>query len=194
MHSLNHDVAWRILQDREGVIWVGTFGGGLNKLNPRNNKVQAYKKVGDKAIWLNENNVSAFCETSNGKLLVGTIGGGINILDRDRSGFNYLLSDSLSGAKTIRVIYEDTDRNIWVSTDKGLCLYNHELRCIRYFRYQISSDGIGENSIYSIVYDQKGSIWFSSWMGGISIAVKLSDKYLKTRCLDKCCEAVKYFS
>lgn len=173
INSINHDVVWRIFQDREGVFWLGTYGGGLNKLNPDKNNMKVYKMEEGRKNWLNQNYIYSFCETSTHNLLIGTFGGGINIFDRSNLTFKYLLNDSTGSAKIIRVIFEDSNKNIWVSTDKALYIYSSTFQIKHCFKYHPSSTGIGENSVYSITEDKNGNFWIGIWMGGVKKLSKL---------------------
>ncbi len=167
INSLNHDVVWRIFQDREGVFWLGTYGGGVNKLVPEKNNMKSFRMDEGRSNWLNQNFIFSFCETSNHDYLLGTFGGGINIFNRSALTFKYLLNDSTGSGKIIRVIYEDKNKNIWVSTDKALYYYTPTFQLKHCFKYHVSNTGIGENAVYSIVEDKDGNFWFGLWMSGV---------------------------
>ena len=40
--SLSHDDAWGLLEDSAGFLWVGTQGGGLNRLDPERGTFQRF--------------------------------------------------------------------------------------------------------------------------------------------------------
>ncbi|MBP8849944.1 MAG: hypothetical protein KBG80_05245 [Breznakibacter sp.] len=166
-NGLNHDIVWSIFQDRDGVLWFGTFGGGLNKLTIEKNKLKLFRTEKGRANWLNNNYITSCCETSNNKLLIGTFGGGINILNAQKDRFEYLLNDSVSSVKTIRLLYEDSEKNIWVSTDKGLFLFDSNFKIKHRFELNSKPNGIGINTVFSILQDSKGDFWFGLWSHGL---------------------------
>lgn len=87
----NHTSTHRILsiyQSKDGLIWVGTDGGGLVSYNKSTKKFKWYNKVGG----FNEMYVSSIVESENGHIwLAGT--GGITELDRENNLVNNYTKD-----------------------------------------------------------------------------------------------------
>jgi signal transduction histidine kinase/ligand-binding sensor domain-containing protein len=131
--SLSHNRVWAILEDREvsaSTLWVGTYGGGLNRLNHPDAALEKFN--GKPAPFtrfvhdplnphsLSNDNVWAIYKDRSGRLWIGTGGGGLNRFDRATEQFTHFVNDpndpsSLSD-NYVRTIYEDRSGTLWIGT------------------------------------------------------------------------------
>lgn len=72
---------------------------------------------------------------------------------------------------TIRRIYEDRDRQIWIATDAGIAWYNPQRDAFRYFTVK-DQRGRNANWAYDIYEDAKGRLWIATYMGGLYVVDK----------------------
>ena len=80
-----------ITEDVRGILWLGTFGGGLNRLDPQTGQVAHYRE----AEGLPSNIVYGVLEDERGHLWMST-NAGISMLDpADRRFTNYGVADGL---------------------------------------------------------------------------------------------------
>lgn len=118
-YSLSEDRARTLFQTRDEVIWVGTFGYGLNKFNP---DIAEFSYLSEQSsLPLSSNYVSAIFTADDTTLLVGT-SRGLDIIDLKRK-----LSQHFSGDKDLFRIFKiaaDREKNIWVSSSNGFLLYS----------------------------------------------------------------------
>jgi ligand-binding sensor domain-containing protein len=126
---LVNDTVRAILEDREGILWIGTHGG-LDRLDPETGKVFLYQNIPNDSSSLSSNIVRALYEDRDGTLWVGTGStfpneggaeeGGLNRFDRKTGRFTRYKHDlknlnSLINNK-VRAIFEDSKGVFWVGT------------------------------------------------------------------------------
>ncbi|MFN2340858.1 MAG: two-component regulator propeller domain-containing protein, partial [Halanaerobium sp.] len=70
--SLQSDTVWSVYVDRSGIVWLGTWGAGINKYVWANNVFKHFNYSQFKNS-LNNNNVSSFCEDNKGYIWIGTL-------------------------------------------------------------------------------------------------------------------------
>lgn len=118
-NSLSEDRARVLYQTRDHVIWVGTFGYGLNKFNP---DLARFSYLSDQtSIPLSGNYVSAIFTRDDSTVLVGT-SRGMDVVDLKRRSAKHF-SDDRDLFQIFKII-SDRDNNIWVSTSRGLMQYS----------------------------------------------------------------------
>jgi signal transduction histidine kinase/ligand-binding sensor domain-containing protein len=81
-NSLALDLIGALLPDQSGLLWVGTWGGGLQRYNPHSRAIHSVRHSPTRPRGLSHANVRSVMETHDGKILVGTKGNGIDVLDR----------------------------------------------------------------------------------------------------------------
>jgi len=94
-NSLSNNWVNSIYEDRSGVLWIGTGGGGLNKLvlskaegsDREKEKFTHYKNNPNSPNSLSNNWVNSIYEDRSGVLWIGTRGGGLNKFDREKEFF-----------------------------------------------------------------------------------------------------------
>ncbi|MCP4207689.1 MAG: hypothetical protein GY767_11660, partial [Shimia sp.] len=68
-----------IYEGRAGMLWIGTFGGGVSKYSRVAAKFALYRHRANDPNSLNDDLVFAICEDQDGALWIGTFQGGLNI-------------------------------------------------------------------------------------------------------------------
>jgi ligand-binding sensor domain-containing protein len=81
--SLSDSDIQDIHEDSAGVLWVGTFNGGLNRLDRATGRFTHYFHDPDDPESLSHNTVRSIYEDQSGGFWIGT-DGGLNRLDRLR--------------------------------------------------------------------------------------------------------------
>lgn len=111
--SLSEGRVSSILDDSEGVLWVGMRNTGLNRFNVETSSFQRFFQ-GD--------HVSAMAEDSLGRLWVGTYDRGLVNLDRETHAIQRVLARDRLGTQymRIRALLEDSKGRLWVSHLHGL--------------------------------------------------------------------------
>ena len=84
--SLSNDQVGPIYEDQEGFLWVGTHGGGLNRLDRVSGKFTHFSHTPDDPYSLSDNSVYSILEDKSGRLWIGTQDG-LNLFDRSTGRF-----------------------------------------------------------------------------------------------------------
>jgi len=175
--GLNNNGIWCMYKDKEGILWVGTSGGGINYINPRKNKFRLFTHT-TSPTSLSYSFTGCFYEDHEGKIWIGTDGGGVNVMDPVTGSFvvfKNIASDpySLSG-NVIRCITEDADHDMWIATwDAGLNRYDRKTK--RFYRYMPEKNNpssISRRNIWNIKLDHNGVLWLGYYAGGTDMFVK----------------------
>lgn len=133
-NSISSDFVWPVFVDRGGDVWVGTFGGGLNKITV--NKLDAgqpfritsYKK-GTLPDQLSDNYILSLIQDDRGVLWTATDNSGVALFRRNmlfqRPNTEILNSDLLIDALSFNDFLRDREGTLWMATTSGL-LYRTE--------------------------------------------------------------------
>ncbi|MCC6837879.1 MAG: histidine kinase, partial [Bacteroidia bacterium] len=71
-NSLANNFIYSLFEDKNGVLWIGTNGGGLDAFNLSTGKFTHYISKQNSKNSLSNNNVRAILEDKDGMLWVGT--------------------------------------------------------------------------------------------------------------------------
>lgn len=169
--GLSQSTVLSIIQDRQGFMWFGTWGG-LNKYDGYHFTVYKYDLQDPHS--LSSNNVYAVYEDKAGVIWVGANGGGLNKFDRDSEKFTRYQHDeanpkSLSN-DAVRVIYEDHSGQFWVGTEGGgLNLLNRASGEFTAYRHDESNPhSLSSDAVSSIYEDKNGILWIGTFGGGLN--------------------------
>ena len=163
--SLYDNFVQSILHDKDDTFWVGTFGGGINKYNPKKEKFTSYFTSPGVENALTENNIFSLCEDKNGIIWIGSITGELDIFDPASERFQHF-KDEPFRKNAILSICEDDEGKVWIGTDKG-----------GFFRYEKSAKDrfieigrivLGETRIRIIKKDQNTHyLWIGTQEKGV---------------------------
>jgi signal transduction histidine kinase/ligand-binding sensor domain-containing protein/DNA-binding response OmpR family regulator len=155
-----------IYKDREGMIWLATWGG-VYQFDPRAESFHPvpWKSADGKGrAWTD---VSVIFEDSEGTLWVGTNFGELKSYERTTGLFHEYLPDSQIryGKTSVSCIHEDLQGILWIgTTGDGLIRLDKKEKNFTHFR---EKDGLANNGIAGILEDGRGVFWIST-SGGLS--------------------------
>lgn len=111
--------------------------------------------------------IKCFYQDSEGLIWIGTSGGGLSWYDEKNLRFkNFTEKDGLPN-EVVYGIIEDEYNNLWLSTNKGIAVFNKkELRCVRNFN---TSHGLQGNEFNTKAYykSPSGRMYFGG-VGGLT--------------------------
>ena len=170
--SLSNNILWTVFEDTNGHLWIGTYGSGLDMMTPPRMGFRHYDRSTN-PDGLGSNQISSFLEASNGDVWIGTLDGGVSILDKESGAVERFDLINESPVTTVREIFEDFEKNIWIGTDKGLYYYQIRSKNIKLFTYDPSSSySLQDHGVYCIEQDLDSSIWVGSWDSGLNKLIK----------------------
>ncbi|TFG95251.1 MAG: hypothetical protein E4H13_13665, partial [Calditrichales bacterium] len=172
--TLSYDQIRAIYEDSSGLIWIGTYGGGIDKVDRRKKLFYHYQNDPQNTNSLNQNIVWSILEDPDNILWIGTNGGGLNKFDRDKNRWWHFLnnpSDSHSLSHNIvRVITRDKKGQYWLGTHGGgVNLFDPRKETfLRIQNDPEDSGSLSHNQIRTIFEDRSGTIWIGTYGGGLN--------------------------
>ena len=159
--SLSDKFIYPMLKDREGGVWIGTYYNGINYLPPYCGQFNGYSESSD-IPYFNSRIISRFCEDENGNIWIASDDSGLSCFNPstmqflDFNGRKKLNKHNLHALCMI-------DKDLWIGTyGDGIQVLNAQTGKIKNYN---TTNGLDENSIYSIFKDSQGQIWTGSMNG-----------------------------
>lgn len=153
---------YSLFQTSDSAVWAGTFGSGVNRIEP--DGIQSGFVIEKK----DNGHVLALEELNNGKLLLGGLFTGlfyIDIADKERK-FNKYPAIDLIDKYSVHSIFEDSQNRLWIGTSprggRGLFLREGD-------NWELIA---GRNNVPFATYQfimeaPNGDIWFSARSAGL---------------------------
>ncbi|QKJ30704.1 response regulator [Mucilaginibacter mali] len=178
-------MAYSMIEDAEGNIWVGTKGAGVYKLVPdgtdRKYKVSHYVTNKADPYSLTDNRVYRIYADSRNRVWIGTYAGGLNLADNHIDGRFYNFKNQfknypINTAYHIRSIAEDHSGKLYIGATLGLFVIapdatQNKLDEIRHYQRSQKNNGLGGNDVYDICTTSKGDIYIATFGGGFDKVV-----------------------
>ena len=162
------------LDSKRNMLWIGTWGGGLNQLDlndplhtdPQLATFTNYRHNPDDPSSLSEDSVWAIHQTADGSLWLGTQMG-LNRFDPNTRTFkHYTEKDGLPNNVVLGIL-EDDSGNLWLTTNNGLAQFDP--RTETFITYDIS-DGLQSNEFNSNAYFRaRSGIMFIGGINGFNL-------------------------
>ena len=167
--SLNDKAIYSIYKSKEGIMWLGTYFGGINIVLPWEKGFKTLAADGG-LRQLSGKAVSDIMQDSYGKMWIATEDGGVSIWDKIHDTFQYLRNEPGKNGLSVdnvHALYEDTDHTIWIGTFLGgLNLYRPRTRHTKVFKgAQQETASFANNMVYAIHRDKEGNLWIGTQAG-----------------------------
>ena len=174
-----------LYQDRSGIIWIASWGGGLIAFNPNTGKFLNFFYDPNDSTSISENLIQSIFEDKAGNLWVGTYGSGLcklpqanrKVLDWTKDDLtNVKLSFTRFKAKPddpttisnnrIWSITEDNDGNLWIATNHYLSKLDTRTDRFTHYKHDpANKNSISDNQVRKVYIDHTGTLWVCSQDG-----------------------------
>lgn len=119
-HALSAFSVWALATDRQGTVWIGTFFGGIDLINPHYSPYTYIGVFDREGYRLRNPIVTSACADEKGNLWIGTNGGGVNYLNRQTGRINFYNLHSENPQYPVKAMWLDSaNGRLWVGTHRG---------------------------------------------------------------------------
>ena len=189
-NGMNSNTVFRILQDRDGLMWFGTSEGlarydGVSFKTWRSNPQDIHS--------LGNNTIYSLVEDERGVLYIGTENG-LYSFDKNREIFDRILTresllDSVNDKFSIifvRSMDVDNKGRLWIATlGQGLFRYDiHNKSLIHISAFPDNKYGTDSDYITSVLCDEKGRVWLTNATQYLYLFDEVQEKFSKIRIYD----------
>lgn len=166
-----NDQVTDIIEDRSGILWVGTQYNGLFKIDSRPSRFQA---IDAKALGVGEKgylNVTALMYYSPNQLWYGIQGKGLMVYDKaTRSATKLEIGELVHNKPPVNVtaLYTDHRSDVWIGTNQGVFKYVASKKQIVEFNEATNKEFatlLNDNEVRAIAEDQGSNVWFATKFG-----------------------------
>ena len=155
------------------VLWIGTFGGGLNRMNRNDGTIERFRHDASSPSSLSDDRAMSILVDRHGTLWVGTFAGGLNRFDGvDR--FERFRHDAEDGASlssdAVVALHESKGGEIWVGTfEGGLNRLDPATGAFEHFRANpVDASSLSDDRVQCIFEDDDGVLWVGTDGGGLN--------------------------
>jgi len=180
--SLRDSDVLSLYQDRGGVLWVGTRGGGASHWNPRSWLLGHYRSDAFRATQVN-----SFADDGAGKLWVGTIAGLVEIdthSRRERHGGAGAGAGSggvrLSDDRVMSLLF-DRKGQLWIGTmTGGLDRLDPDTGSLQAYRSAAEDPlTLPANGVMALYEDRSGILWVGTFGGGLASLDRTTGRFTR---------------
>ncbi|GAA4400101.1 hypothetical protein GCM10023187_12890 [Nibrella viscosa] len=168
---------------RNGIIWVGTWKHGLDRLDPATGRFTHYRHNPKNSNSLSHDKTRSILEDRDGMLWIGTMNG-LNRFDPKTGTFYHYYhkpnDPSSLSCNRVTSLYEDRQGTLWVGTgsvwgdeggktdEGGLNRFDKKTgRFTRYLHDSANPRSLINNKISAILEDSRGTFWVGTAGDGL---------------------------
>ncbi len=149
----NKDIS-QVLVDSEMNTWIGTLSSGMFKYF-----IQDFDKCSSENMQL----IMAIAKDSEGSSWIGSQTNGLWRAKKNK--FTSFFNEEDSYKNEIHSIVESPDKQICIGTSGGVGLFDRKKEA---FTWYTRDNGLSNNLVISIQFDEQGGMWIGTYGGGIN--------------------------
>lgn len=173
-NTLSTNFVRTIYPGENGIIYIGTDGGGLQIFNEHSVKFNNYQSNPFETTSLNDHDIWAVNEY-NGNLLLGTSSGGLNILN-PYSNVAYAYTHSQNNPNSISNNYvcsivADSSGNFWLATrGGGISIYDPKKNSFITLKHDAENpNSLSGDAVYTMFLDSYNTFWIGTINKGLNL-------------------------
>lgn len=189
--TLTNLIAYDLIQDKKGRIWMACKGSGVVMLEEQSNdglsyKITYFNQMEDVSSRPNSSNYYSILEDKQGRIWAGSYGGGLNLIIEENGKFNFIHPRNgldkypYDRCRNVRDLNIDKEGIMWIATVNGVVAFNSNFKKpseIIFYEYRkegLYANSLRTNDVHCIHVDSSGNKWFGTFGGGLN---KLSSDF-----------------
>ncbi|MBK7258770.1 MAG: hypothetical protein IPI01_13430 [Ignavibacteriae bacterium] len=163
-----------LMVDRRGTIWIGTWGHGLDRLDPRTGVFTHFAHAANDPHSLASNLVLSLHEDRTGAIWVGTNDAGLDLLDPVSGTARHFVPDPSSPLALnngiISSLFEDNAGALWIGTAAGgVNRFDRMKNRFEHYRDNANDpDDLSGKDVWALLEGQDGSLWIGTYGDGLN--------------------------
>lgn len=176
-----------IVQDDNGLIFIGTFGGGLNIYNPETKTLDVFRYNREDPGSLGNDFIHTVYKDSENTIWIGTGLAGLNKFDRKTKSFKRFRDNIRSpdhpkflNSPEVTSICEDGEGYLWIGTTTGgLSMFDRKAETFIHFKHeQQDAKTISSNRIVCLYNDKMNRLWVGTFGGGLNLFDRKNNSFV----------------
>jgi signal transduction histidine kinase/CheY-like chemotaxis protein/ligand-binding sensor domain-containing protein/AraC-like DNA-binding protein len=168
------DVITRVIQDKSGNLWIGTYFQGLYHFDKNTKLLTQYKNNPQNTNSLVINTAIDIVEDYYGRIWIANDNGGLVVFDPLTKQFHRYQADSHNTnaiTSTPFVLFKDKNHGIWIiHFVKGISYIGHSTKNFRNFMDRTDDPkGLNDSYIQYFLERPDGNIWFATAHEGLCL-------------------------
>lgn len=152
-----------------GVLWVSTTQGTIEKLNPASRTFTSYNLF-NKSPRVASNYIEKILYAGNNKIFIGTTNQGFKEFDCLTGSYIDRLTYNADKTEVyVRDFVKYNNNEFWIATESGLFMYNISKGTFTNIKKHYNDPySLSDNAIYTLYKDIEGGVWAGTYFGGIN--------------------------
>ncbi len=158
------------LKDPDGSIWFSDYPDGLCRLDLLSRSLTRFRHAAGDSTSISSDLVLSLVNDPAepaGVLWAGTEGGGLNRVEKSTGRAVRITTRDGLPSNVIYSVFSDSDGNLWMSTNQGICRYRPGPAEVRYYDLEDGLQGMEFNR-YSNYQSESGRIYMAG-TGGLNV-------------------------
>ncbi|MFC3194007.1 diguanylate cyclase [Marinicella sediminis] len=163
--TISNNNAGNVFIDGNNQLWIGTFGGGANKIDLNTGHIHRFPYTSHRVEQMLAENVQTFYQDISGHIWVGT-SVGLYKMDNDQPiHMEELISDDELSHSRIWDITGDPQGHIWAGTSVGLIQLNQQNKSFQHFTLPDELNFDITSNQFRVLKLHQNTLWIGSASG-----------------------------
>ena len=171
--KLNNNIVRGVVQDNQGLIWVGTDHGGVNIIDKQRQRIYYITNMPENPKSLSQNSITALYKDNTGIIWVGTYKKGISYYHENIVKFPLYQHQAFTPGSLpyddVNRFVEDNTGNLWIGTNGGgLIYFNRSNHTFTQYRHDPRNpNSLSSDVVVSLFIDHQQQLWVGTYFGGL---------------------------
>jgi signal transduction histidine kinase/ligand-binding sensor domain-containing protein/DNA-binding response OmpR family regulator len=171
--KLNNNIVRGVVQDNQGLIWIGTDHGGMNVIDKKHQSIQYLVNNSENPKSLSQNSINALYRDNSGIIWIGTYKRGLSYYHENIVKFplfqHQVYATNSLPYDDVNRFAEDAKGNLWIGTNGGGLIYYDRAHNTykQYLHDAANTNTPSGNVIVSLWIDHNQKLWIGSYYGGL---------------------------